>query len=76
LVQEELANDQHSLTTYVNNAKDRLNDDQRSTYETILNVVTNKEANYSLCMVVVESTKHLFGQQFCPIYEGKAKSCL
>jgi hypothetical protein len=43
LVQEELAYDQHSLTTDVDNAKDRLNDDQRNAYETILNVVTNKE---------------------------------
>jgi ATP-dependent DNA helicase PIF1 len=43
LVQEELAYDQHSLTIDVYNAKDRLNDDQHSAYETILNVVTNKE---------------------------------
>jgi hypothetical protein len=43
LVQEKLAYDQHSLTTNANNAKDRLNDDQRSTYETISNAVTNKE---------------------------------
>jgi len=43
LVQEELAYDQHSLTTDANNAKDRLNDDQRTTYKIILNVVTNKE---------------------------------
>jgi len=43
LVQEELAYDQHSLTTDVDNVEDRLNDDQCSTYETILNVVTNKE---------------------------------
>ncbi len=43
LVQEELAYDQHSLTIDVDNAKDRLNDDQHNTYETILNVVTNKE---------------------------------
>ncbi len=43
MVQEELAYDQHSLTTNANNAKDRLNDDQHSTYKTILNVVTNKE---------------------------------
>jgi hypothetical protein len=27
-------------------------------------------------MAVVELAKHLFGQQFCPVYEGKAKSCL
>jgi hypothetical protein len=43
LVQEELAYDRHSLTTDVDNAKDRLNDDQRNAYKTILNVVTNKE---------------------------------
>jgi hypothetical protein len=43
LVQEELAYDQHSLTIDADNAEDRLNDDQRSAYETILNVVTNKE---------------------------------
>jgi hypothetical protein len=43
LVQEELAYDQHSLTTDEDNAEDRLNDDQRNAYETILNVVTNKE---------------------------------
>jgi len=43
LVQEELAYDQHSLTTDADNAEDRLNDDQCSTYEIILNVVTNKD---------------------------------
>ncbi len=43
LVQEELVYDQHSLTTNANNAEDRLNDDERSASETILNVVTNKE---------------------------------
>jgi hypothetical protein len=43
LVKEELAYDQHSLTTDANNAKDKLNDDQRSAYEIILNIVTNKE---------------------------------
>jgi len=43
LVQEELAYDQHSLTTDANNAEDRLNDDQHSTYETILNAMTNKD---------------------------------
>jgi len=43
LVQEELAYDQHSLTTYVENAEDRFNNDQCSAHETILNVVTNKE---------------------------------
>jgi hypothetical protein len=43
LVQEELAYDQHSLTIDADNAEDRLNDDQRNAYETILNVVTNKE---------------------------------
>jgi len=31
------------LTTDVDNVEDRLNDDQRSAYETILNAVTNKE---------------------------------
>ncbi len=31
------------MTTNVDNAKDRLNDDYCSTYETILNVVTNKK---------------------------------
>jgi hypothetical protein len=43
LVQEELAYDQHSLTIDANNAKDRFNDDQHSAYESILNVMTNKE---------------------------------
>jgi hypothetical protein len=43
LVQEQLAYDQHSLTTNVDNVEDRLNDDQHNTYEIILNVVTNKE---------------------------------
>ncbi len=43
MVEEELAYDQHSLTRDANNAEDRLNGDQRNTYETILNVVTNKE---------------------------------
>jgi DNA replication protein DnaC len=38
-----LAYDQHSLTTNVDNVEDRLNDDQHNTYETILNVMTNKE---------------------------------
>jgi hypothetical protein len=31
------------LTTNVDNAKDRFNEDQRNAYETILNAVTNKE---------------------------------
>ncbi len=35
-----------------------------------------KRANCSLCMVVVEPVKHLFGQRFYLIYEGKAKLCL
>jgi len=43
LVEEELAYDRHSLTADVDNAEDRLNDDQRNAYETILNVVTNKK---------------------------------
>jgi ATP-dependent DNA helicase PIF1 len=43
LVEEELAYDRHSLTTDADNAEDRLNGDQRNAYETILNVVTNKE---------------------------------
>jgi hypothetical protein len=43
LVEEELAYDQHSLTADADNAEDRLNDDQCNAYETILNVVTNKE---------------------------------
>jgi len=43
LVQKQLAYDQHSLTTNVDNAEDRLNDDQCNAYEIILNVVTNKE---------------------------------
>jgi hypothetical protein len=43
LLEEELAYDWHSLTADVDNAEDRLNDDQRNTYETILNAVTNKE---------------------------------
>jgi DNA replication protein DnaC len=34
---------QHSLTIDANNAEDKLNDDQRSAYETILNIMTNKE---------------------------------
>jgi hypothetical protein len=42
-VQEELAYDQHSLTTDAKNAEDKFNDDQRNAYETILNVMTNKE---------------------------------
>jgi hypothetical protein len=40
-----LVYDQHSLTTYVDNAEDRLNDDQRNAYKTILNVMTNKKGN-------------------------------
>jgi DNA replication protein DnaC len=43
LVQEELAYDQHSLTTYADDVEDRFNDDQRSAYETILNDVINKD---------------------------------
>jgi DNA replication protein DnaC len=43
LVQEELAYNQHSLTIDVDNVEDRFNDDQCNAYETILNVVTNKE---------------------------------
>ncbi len=43
MVKEELAYDQHSLTTDADNAEDRLNDYQHSAYETILNVMTNKK---------------------------------
>jgi hypothetical protein len=43
LIRKELAYDQHSLTTNADNVEDRLNDDQCNTYETILNVVTNKD---------------------------------
>jgi hypothetical protein len=43
LVEEELACDEHSLTIDVDNVEDRFNDDQRNVYETILNVMTNKE---------------------------------
>jgi ATP-dependent DNA helicase PIF1 len=43
LVQEELAYDQHSLTTDADNVKNRFHDDQCNAYETILNVVTNKK---------------------------------
>jgi len=60
LVEEELAYDQHSLTTDAKNVEDRFNDDQRNTYETILNVVTNKEGKLFLCTAMVELTKHLF----------------
>jgi len=43
LVEEELAYDPHSLTAHVDNAENRLNDDQRNAYEIILNVVINKK---------------------------------
>jgi hypothetical protein len=43
LVKEELVYDRHSLIADAGNVEDRLNDDQRNAYETILNVVTNKE---------------------------------
>jgi hypothetical protein len=50
LVQEELAYDQHSLTTDADDAKDRPNDDQCNAYETILNAVTNKDGKlFSVC---------------------------
>jgi hypothetical protein len=76
LVQEELAYDQHSLTIDVDNVEDKLNDDQCSAYETILNAMTNKKGKLFFEYEVVELTKHLFGQRFCFVYEGKAKSCL
>ncbi len=43
LVEEKLAYNRHSLTTDADNVEDRFNGDQRNAYETILNVVTNKE---------------------------------
>jgi hypothetical protein len=43
LVQEKLAYDRHSLTTNADNAEDRLNDDQRNAYKTVLNAMINKE---------------------------------
>jgi len=43
LVEEELAYDRHSLTIDADNAKNRLNGDQRNAYEIILNAMTNKE---------------------------------
>jgi hypothetical protein len=50
LVQEELAYDQHSLTTDADNVEDKLNNDQHNAYETILNVVTNKRGQTVLCV--------------------------
>jgi len=43
LVEEKLVYDQHSLIANADDAEDRFNDDQRNTYETILNAVTKKE---------------------------------
>jgi DNA replication protein DnaC len=42
LVEEELAYNRHSLTADADDVEDRLNDDQRNAYETILNT-TKKE---------------------------------
>ncbi len=47
LVQEKLVYDQHSLTIDVDNAEDRLNDDQRNVYEIILNATINKDGKLS-----------------------------
>jgi hypothetical protein len=43
LPNQQMVYDQHSLTIDVDDADDRFNDDQLSAYETILNVVTNKD---------------------------------
>jgi len=43
LVQKGLVYDRHSLTIDADNIENRFNDDQHNAYETILNVVTNKE---------------------------------
>ncbi len=76
LVEEELAYDRHSLTTDAD--KQNIGSMMISATYTKLFWMSwqTKRANCSLCMAVVEPTKHLFGQQFCPINEGKAKSCL
>jgi hypothetical protein len=52
LVQEELAYDQHSLTTNVDNVEDRLNADQRNAYKIILNAVTNKKGKLFFVYVI------------------------
>jgi len=76
LVQEELAYDRHSLTTDADNAEDRLNDDQRNTYETILNAVTNKEGKLFFVYGNGGTGKTFVWTTLLSRLRGKAKSCL
>jgi DNA replication protein DnaC len=76
LVQEELAYDRHSLTTDADNAEDRLNDDQRNAYETILNVVTNKEGKLFFMYGSGGTGKTFVWTTFLSRLRGKEKSCL
>ncbi len=76
LVQEELAYDQHSLTTDAYNVEDRLNDDQRSTYETILNVVTNKEGKLFFVYGNGGTSKTFFWTTILSRLQGQGKIVL
>jgi hypothetical protein len=76
LVKEELAYDRHPLIVDADNVEDRLNDDQRNAYKTILNAVTNKEGKLFFVYGNGGTGKTFVWTHFCPIYEGKAKSCL
>jgi hypothetical protein len=76
LVQEELAYDQHSLTTDADNAEDRLNDDQRNAYETILNVVTNKEGKLLFVYGSGGTSKTFVWTTFLSCLRGQGKIVL
>jgi DNA replication protein DnaC len=76
LVQEELVYDQHSLTTDVDNAEDRLNDDQCNAYETILNVVTNKNNKLFFVYGSGETGKTFVWTTFLSRLRGQGKIVL
>jgi hypothetical protein len=64
------------LTTNADDAEDRLNDDQCSAYETILNVMTNKDGKLFFVYGSGGIDKTFVWIMLLSIYEGKAKSCL
>ncbi len=76
LVEEELVYDQHSLTTDVDNAEDRLNDDQRNAYETIFDAMTNKEGKLFFVYGSGGTDKTFVWTTLMSRLQEQGKSCL
>jgi hypothetical protein len=64
------------LTVNVNNAEDSLNDDQRNTYETILNAVTKKEGKLFFVYGSGGTSKTFVWTTFLSYLRGQGKIVL